>query len=118
MFAPARRSAAFQHAGVFPAYRRQACLVSVLPNFHGSSLPNEALAQAGAPSEHGASIAVLQGKAKSDRSSIIGTAIPSGVIVTVIDGRAVSYVGVGGGVYSPRLANTSSLVPLNWRIVF
>lgn len=55
---------------------------------------------------------------KSDRSSVIGTAIPSGVIVTVIEGKAVSYVGVGGGVYSPRLANTSSLVPLNWRIVF
>ena len=55
---------------------------------------------------------------KNDRSSIIGTAIPSGVIVTVIGGKAVSYVGVGGGVYSPRLANTSSLVPLNWRIVF
>lgn len=55
---------------------------------------------------------------KSDRSSVIGTAIPSGVIVTVIGGKAVSYVGVGGGVYSPRLANTSSLVPLNWRIVF
>ena len=55
---------------------------------------------------------------KSDRSSVIGTAIPSGVIVTVIGGKAVSYVGVGGGVYSPRLSNTSSLVPLNWRIVF
>jgi type IV pilus assembly protein PilY1 len=55
---------------------------------------------------------------KSDRSSIIGTAIPSGVIITVIGGKAVSYVGVGGGVFSPKLANTSSLVPLNWRIVF
>jgi type IV pilus assembly protein PilY1 len=55
---------------------------------------------------------------KSDRFSIIGTAIPSGVIVTVVGGKAVSYVGVGGGVCSPRLANTSSLVPLNWRIVF
>ena len=55
---------------------------------------------------------------KSDRSSIVGTAIPSGVIVTVIEGKAVSYVGVGGGVYSPKLANTSSLVPLNWRIVY
>jgi type IV pilus assembly protein PilY1 len=55
---------------------------------------------------------------KSDRSSVIGTAIPSGVIVTVIGGNAVAYVGVGGGVTSPKLANTNSLVPLNWRIVF
>ena len=31
----------------------------------------------------------------------IGTAIPSGVVVTVIGGKVVAYVGVGGGVYKP-----------------
>lgn len=55
---------------------------------------------------------------RSDRSMNIGFAIPSGVIVTFIKGTAVGYAGVGGGVYSPQLASTKSLVPINWRIVF
>ena len=55
---------------------------------------------------------------KTDRSATIGTAIPSGVIITFIGGKAVAYTGVGGGVYIPQLASTKSLLPLNWRIVF
>jgi hypothetical protein len=55
---------------------------------------------------------------KSDRSLVIGTAIPSGVIITVIGGTATAYVGVGGGVYSPQLSSRKSLFPLYWKIVF
>jgi type IV pilus assembly protein PilY1 len=55
---------------------------------------------------------------KTDRSLIMGTAIPSGVIITFIGGTAVAYAGVGGGVYSPQLGSTSPLVPMTWRIVF
>jgi type IV pilus assembly protein PilY1 len=55
---------------------------------------------------------------KSDRSTTVGTAIPSGVIITFIGGTAVAYTGVGGGVYIPKLAGTKSLLPVNWRIVF
>jgi hypothetical protein len=55
---------------------------------------------------------------KSDRSTTVGTAIPSGVIITFIGGTAVAYTGVGGGVYIPTLAGTKSLLPVNWRIVF
>jgi type IV pilus assembly protein PilY1 len=54
----------------------------------------------------------------TDRSEVIGTAIPSGVIITFIRGAAVAYTGVGGGVDMPRLTTTKSLVPVNWRIVF
>jgi type IV pilus assembly protein PilY1 len=54
----------------------------------------------------------------TDRSEVIGTAIPSGVIVTFIRGTAVAYTGVGGGVDMPRLSSTRSLVPVNWKIVF
>jgi type IV pilus assembly protein PilY1 len=54
----------------------------------------------------------------TDRSEVIGTAIPSGVIITFIGGTAVAYTGVGGGVDSPKLSSTKSLVPVNWRIVF
>jgi type IV pilus assembly protein PilY1 len=56
--------------------------------------------------------------AKSDRSIMIGTAIPSGVIITFIGGTAVAYTGVGGGVYAPELSSTNPLVPMTWRIVF
>ena len=56
--------------------------------------------------------------AKSDRSLIMGTAIPSGVIITFIGGKAVAYAGVGGGVYTPQLGSTSPLVPMTWRMVF
>jgi hypothetical protein len=55
---------------------------------------------------------------KSDRSLVIGTAIPSGVIITVIGGRATAYVGVGGGVYSPQLSTRKTLFPLYWKIVY
>ncbi len=56
--------------------------------------------------------------AKSDRSLLMGTAIPSGVIITFIGGKAVAYAGVGGGVFTPQLGSTSPLVPMTWRIVF
>jgi Tfp pilus tip-associated adhesin PilY1 len=55
---------------------------------------------------------------RTDRSEIIGTAIPSGVIITFIGGTATGYVGVGGGVYRPPLPATKSLIPMNWRILF
>ncbi len=55
---------------------------------------------------------------KSDRSLLMGTAIPSGVIITFIGGKAVAYAGVGGGVYTPELSSTNPLVPMTWRIVF
>jgi len=55
---------------------------------------------------------------RSDRTGEIGSAIPSGVIITFIGGQAVGYVGVGGGVFTPRLATTKCLVPINWRLVF
>jgi type IV pilus assembly protein PilY1 len=56
--------------------------------------------------------------AKGDRSMVIGTAIPSGVIITVIGGQATAYIGVGGGVFSPQLSNKKTLIPLHWKLVF
>jgi type IV pilus assembly protein PilY1 len=55
---------------------------------------------------------------KSDRTAIIGSAIPSGVVVTVIGGKVTAYVGVGGGVYKPTLSSTRSFFPVNWKLVF
>ena len=77
---------------------------------------------------------------KNDRSQTIGTAIPSGVIITIIQDRAVAYVGMGGGVIGSNIVNNNNdnnnnnddcpnckkiplkkgkpLAPVNWRIVF
>jgi hypothetical protein len=57
-------------------------------------------------------------KGKSDRTAIIGSAIPSGVVITVIGGKVTAYVGVGGGVYKPTLSTTRSLFPVTWKLVF
>ncbi len=57
-------------------------------------------------------------KGKTDRSLTIGTAIPSGVVITVIGGKVTAYVGVGGGVYRPTLSSTRSMFPLHWKLVF
>jgi type IV pilus assembly protein PilY1 len=57
-------------------------------------------------------------KGKSDRSLVIGTAIPSGVVITVIGGKVTAYVGVGGGVYRPTLSSSKSLFPMHWKLVF
>jgi len=86
------------------------------------------------------------GYGASDRSQVIGTAIPSGVIITVIQNKVVGYAGMGGGVigskdYNPKydpnnpqydpnnpdpcpncpkiyFKNRKPLVPINWRTVF
>jgi len=55
---------------------------------------------------------------RSDRAMVVGSAIPSGVIITFIGGTSVGYVGVGGGVYKPTLFSKKSIIPVAWRIVF
>jgi type IV pilus assembly protein PilY1 len=57
----------------------------------------------------------------SDRSGIIGTGIPSGVIVTFISGEAVAYIGVGssrrGGIERPPISGRQNEQKY-WRLVF
>ena len=55
---------------------------------------------------------------RSDRSTQIGTSIPSGVIITFIGGTTVAYGGMGGGVYRPPLPTTRTIIPISWRIKF
>ncbi len=56
--------------------------------------------------------------AQSDRVLRIGTAIPSGVVITVVGNTAVAYVGVGGGIFKPALKKTKIFYPLHWKVVF
>jgi len=55
---------------------------------------------------------------RSDRRMTIGSAIPSGVVITVIGGKVTAYIGVGGGVVRPTLSSTRSLFPVTWKLVF
>jgi type IV pilus assembly protein PilY1 len=54
---------------------------------------------------------------KTDREVTIGTAIPSGVIITFIKGKPVAFVGVGGRVFKPPITGTQ-LNNIYWRMVF
>jgi type IV pilus assembly protein PilY1 len=55
---------------------------------------------------------------RSDRGQVIGPAIPSAAIITIIGGSSAGYVGVGGGVYVPDVLKRNVLIPVNWKMVF
>jgi len=59
------------------------------------------------------------GLTRTDRSEIIGTAIPSGAIVAIIGGvTPTSYIGVGGGIFRTPLKESKVIIPINWRQKF
>jgi len=53
----------------------------------------------------------------SDRSRIIGTGIPSGVVFSAINGKPFGYAGFQGGVYNTPLKRNSTIIPIWWREV-
>ncbi len=53
----------------------------------------------------------------SDRSRVIGTGIPSGVIISAIKGRLIAFTGFQGGVYQTPLRKDSTIIPIWWREV-
>jgi type IV pilus assembly protein PilY1 len=57
------------------------------------------------------------GMGKEDRSMDIGSGIPSGVIISIFGGNSIAYTGVGGGVFSPEVTTSKTLIPINWRII-
>jgi len=55
---------------------------------------------------------------KSDRSMVIGTAIPSGMVIAIVQGKSTSFIGVGGGIFSSDMAHTAGLTRIYWRQFF
>jgi type IV pilus assembly protein PilY1 len=54
---------------------------------------------------------------KTDQSKSIGHGIPSGVVITFVQGKAVGYIGVGGGI-SKVDPHAKLREPKYWKIVF
>ncbi len=52
---------------------------------------------------------------KTDRSLVIGSSIPSGLVMAVIKGRPVGYLGVRGGILKPSIGTLSSVFRVYWR---
>ncbi len=59
--------------------------------------------------------ATTEGLTKSDRSMIIGNAIPSRVVVALINGQPEAYVGIRGGIVNPELGEIIPLLRIYWR---
>ena len=55
---------------------------------------------------------------KTDRSTAIGPGIPSQVVIAIVQGDVVGYIGVGGGVFSPEVSSKKNILSLYWRTVF
>jgi len=55
---------------------------------------------------------------RSDRSNEIGTAIPSGMVIAILQGMGASYIGVGGGIVTSDLVNPAAILRIFWRQVF
>jgi type IV pilus assembly protein PilY1 len=54
---------------------------------------------------------------KQDRSKMIGTAIPSSVVITFVGGSPIAYIGVGGGVSKPPITGKQNEQKY-WKVVF
>ena len=54
---------------------------------------------------------------RSDRSKEIGTAIPSGMVIAILEGMGASYIGVGGGIVTSDLVNAAAITRIYWRQV-
>ncbi len=52
---------------------------------------------------------------KSDRSKIIGSATPSGVVIAIIEGKGSSYIGVGGGIITAEMHSPPPITRMYWR---
>ena len=77
----------------------------------GISLNGNAIFNFDATPENGAQVL-----GQSDRSLVIGTAIPSGAIIAIIGGStSAGYIGVGGGIFKAPLKNPNVIIPLTWR---
>ncbi len=56
-----------------------------------------------------------EGVGKIDRSLVIGSAIPSGLVLALIQGKPEAYIGIRGGILNPAIGTISPLIGIYWR---
>jgi hypothetical protein len=54
----------------------------------------------------------------TDRSKVIGTGVPSGTVLSAVEGRLVAYTGINGGIYETPVKKPTTVIPVWWRQVF
>ncbi len=59
-----------------------------------------------------------EGLTKSDRSLVIGSAIPSRVVVALIHGQPEAYIGIRGGIVNPDIGASNPLIRIFWRQLY
>ena len=56
---------------------------------------------------------------RNDRSTVIGTSIPSGIVIAIINGNTITgYGGVSNGIFKPYIGNSKVFFPVSWRQIF
>jgi type IV pilus assembly protein PilY1 len=52
---------------------------------------------------------------RTDRSLVIGSSIPSGLVIAILYGKPVAYTGVRGGIFKADVGNPSTINRIYWR---
>jgi type IV pilus assembly protein PilY1 len=55
---------------------------------------------------------------RTDRSLVIGSSIPSGLVIAILYGKPAAYIGVRGGILKPVIGNPSAISRIYWRQTF
>jgi len=58
---------------------------------------------------------MTEGLTKTDRTMIIGNAIPSRVVVALINGQPEAYIGIRGGIVNPDIGGYNPVLRIFWR---
>jgi type IV pilus assembly protein PilY1 len=53
-----------------------------------------------------------------DRSLVIGSSIPSALVLAIIEGHPLGYIGFRGGILNPEIAGNTAITSIYWRWLF
>jgi hypothetical protein len=53
-----------------------------------------------------------------DPSPVIGTSIPSGLFIAILNGESAAYIAVGGGIFKADIGNPRAISRIYWRQFF
>jgi type IV pilus assembly protein PilY1 len=56
--------------------------------------------------------------ARADRSKVSGSSIPSALVLAIVQGQPLGYIGVRGGILNPEIAGGTAITRIYWRQLF